>query len=111
MRATGGDARHKVAADHGYSVASKEVFHSTLFDEHAWDILLILYIAFGEGFMVSKEEVAELTSTRLSMLDRWLNILTSQLIIRESGWPHAHLELSSDARDRMSHLLLEAVVS
>ncbi|UAK26083.1 hypothetical protein [Sphingomonas nostoxanthinifaciens] len=89
----------------------KRFFMQSMFDEHAWDILLILYIAAEEGYLVSKHEIADITFSRLSMLENWLNILQSQYIIVESAWPHPHLELTQDGRGRMRELLLESVAA
>ncbi|UAK24330.1 hypothetical protein [Sphingomonas nostoxanthinifaciens] len=87
----------------------KRHFTHGLFDEHAWDILLLLYIAGEEGQIVTVEEVAEFTETRLSSLDRWLIVLKAQSITVLSSWPHPHLELMPEAKTKMLSLLLETL--
>jgi len=61
-----------------------EMFDAAMFDEAAWDGLLVLYMNERGGIATSAASLAEEVGARLHIMMRWIKYLEAQrLVIRE----------------------------
>ncbi|HXH16578.1 MAG TPA: hypothetical protein VNJ10_10665 [Sphingomonas sp.] len=84
-----------------------ELFPSEIFDEHAWNMLLRLYVAQAKDEPVSEPELIALTKTPPSVGKRWLAHLVADAQIE----PYAEggaLALTGAALERMETFLRQA---
>lgn len=84
-----------------------EVFPSEIFDEHAWNMLLRLFVAQAEGEDVSESELIVATGTPQGAGQRWLAHLVADGQI-EPYTGDAALTLTPSALDRMEGFLRDA---
>lgn len=64
-----------------------EHFGPSLFNEHAWDMLLVLYIYGGKGGDISVSRLAEFSEVPLTTSIRWLDYLESQGLVSREPCP------------------------
>jgi hypothetical protein len=84
-----------------------DVFPSEIFDEHAWNMLLHLFVAQAKGEEVSEASLVTLTGTSPDIGQRWLAHLVADAQVE----PHADgsaVTLTSSARDCMEGFLRDA---
>ncbi len=81
-----------------------EYFNVEIFDEHSWDLMLLLYTAASAGRSMSVEEIRQRITVRAATLKRWVDILTRKKIITIDQDRVAY-RLSPDAKDKMNRLL------
>jgi hypothetical protein len=84
-----------------------DVFPSEIFDEHAWNMLLHLFVAQAKGEEVSEASLVTLTGTSPDIGQRWLAHLVADAQVE----PHANggaVTLTSSARDCMEGFLRDA---
>ena len=78
-----------------------------LFSETAWEFLLELFIADGEGLRLTGREIARRSDASESTASRWLKHLSSEGLVVGDGEGDLddQLTLSATALDRMEALL------
>lgn len=83
-----------------------EYFSGELFDEHGWNLLLILFAANGEGRIVTASQASKESGATAIVGQRWFKHLELQgLITVEDG---AGIALTALTRAEMAQYLLEA---
>jgi hypothetical protein len=84
-----------------------DVFPSEIFDEHAWNILLHLFVAQAKGDAVSETKLISLAGTAPGIGQRWLAHLVADAQVE----PYANggaVTLTPSALDRMEGFLRDA---
>ena len=81
-------------------------FPADLFDESAWDMLMLLFVAQAEDRTVTDEQLMAEAGCRAGTGHRWVAHLEQDgQISRADG---SAIRLTADARDRMRRFLAEA---
>jgi hypothetical protein len=81
-----------------------DIFPSEIFDEHAWNMMLRLFVAQAKGDAVSEADLITLTGTPSAVGQRWL----AHLVADEQVAPYADgdpVALTQPALDRMDRFL------
>lgn len=84
-----------------------EVFPSEIFDEHAWNMMLRLFVAQAKGDTLSETQLITLTGTPPGVGQRWL----AHLVADAQVAPYAEggaVTLTPSALDRMEAFLRDA---
>lgn len=81
-----------------------EAFPSEIFDEHAWTMLLRLFVSHAKGEHLSETELIALSETPLGVGQRWLAHLVEDSQIEPYSTGEA-LALTRPALDRMQKFL------
>ena len=84
-----------------------EIFPSDIFDEHAWNMMLRLFIAQANDHAMSESELITATGTPPGVGQRWL----AHLVADEQIEPYADggtIALTPSALDRMECFLRDA---
>jgi hypothetical protein len=82
-----------------------EYFRPELFDEHDWDLMLVLYLATVEGRTMDRNEVGRVISVREVVLDRWIAVLVAEGIVDTQAAGDGALRLTPEGLDKMQRLL------
>lgn len=81
-------------------------FAGDLFDEIAWDMLLILYCDEGHGRTHSRESLSSSADGPASTASRWIDVLVAQgLVTLQAYLFGATVSLTDDGRSRLEHYL------
>ena len=83
----------------------RKFFDPDLFDEHAWDVLLVLFIASEEGRPIRRQELSGIVGSSEALLQRWLTLLESTGQIEQANGSTDELRLSFEAKRKMLHTL------
>lgn len=77
-----------------------EVFDPGMFDEPAWDGLLVLYVEEKAGLTATVARLAELIGARVPILLRWIEYLEEQGLVIRTGFrgPAASVALTEKGR-------------
>lgn len=81
-----------------------DIFPSEIFDEHAWNMMLRLFVAQSKGDAVSEADLITLTATPSGVGQRWL----AHLVADNQVEPYADgdpVVLTQPALDRMDRFL------
>lgn len=84
-----------------------DAFPNDIFDEHAWNMLLRLFVAHAKGQDMSESDLIRATRTPVGVGQRWLAHLVGDAQI-EAYADGAPLALTRPAVDRMHGFLLTA---
>ena len=84
-----------------------EVFPSEIFDEHAWNMMLRLFVAQAQGADVSESELNAAPGTPTGVGQRWLAHLAADGQIEPYSDGDA-IALTPSAMDRMESFLRDA---
>ncbi|OWK27882.1 hypothetical protein [Sphingomonas dokdonensis] len=79
-----------------------EYFPAQLFDEHAWDLLLYLFLAARNGGETDPASVGKTLRVRTEVLERWIKVLEQDAVVVVKG---DFLRLTDDADAKMEALL------
>jgi hypothetical protein len=82
-----------------------EYFRKGLFDEHDWDLMLLLYLAAVEGKVVDRQSVLDEIGVRDVVLERWIRVLADEEIIDGPSAGQGRLQLSRKGQENMRRLL------
>lgn len=85
-----------------------DYFRQGLFDEHDWDLMLLLYLAAVEGKVVDRQSVLAEIAVRDVILERWIRVLIDEGIIDGPSADEGRLQLSPEAQEKMWRLLSAA---
>lgn len=85
----------------------KRLFPSEIFDDHAWGMLLVLFIAFADGEVISEIALLERVGLSVTAGRRWIAHLVGedQIELREGG---GGVTLSETALTKLRIFLDEA---
>lgn len=90
----------------------REYFSKALFADIGWEALLDLYIREAAGTASSVADLQDLSATPISVLNRWLNLLEAEGLIRRAGFRsdvgRELIELTDKARDTLDRYLTMA---
>lgn len=84
----------------------RRYFDPQLFDEQAWELLLLLFVAAHDRETFTRERLLEREIASATVLDRWLKLLVARGIVDTDGGAPGAIVLSADAQRRMHDLLL-----
>lgn len=85
-----------------------DYFNGELFDEHAWNMLLLLFIAHAEERGVSSHDLRRDSGASASVGPRWItHLVNSQLIDCAGDGDHALVSLTADTRAELGDYLFE----
>lgn len=83
-----------------------DYFSGDLFDEHGWNLLLILFVANGEDRVITASQASKESGATAVVAQRWFKHLELQgLVTAEDG---AGVALTALTRAEMAQYLLEA---
>lgn len=83
----------------------REILGDQLFADHAWIIILYMYLAEAEGRVISISEISQQSKVSRKLLDRWAKAVQSQGMISRVGIGEDDFELTQDGMSRLENLL------
>jgi hypothetical protein len=81
-----------------------EHFPSELFDEHAWDLMLYLFVAAHRGGDIHQASLSSMLRVRAAVFERWIKVLVEDSVVEVRG---DHLSLTESSTIKMEALLAE----